>query len=188
MDVFSNDLAEDDHLIFADWAESVRRQGCLFVRLLRGEFGDAALAGHRLRATDLSPRAVARARRDASGFGVSLVPEVADLRQLAARVPGPFDAVLAGDEALPHLLTEVDQGRPAPTWRPSSGRGGLSPVSVRDDDRRLAERPRTRAAVRSVVGVALGRGADRCARRPEADTRRRRSSCKRGGQRFCPAL
>lgn len=158
---FYDDLADLYHLIFADWAASVRRQDRLLDRVIRAELGDTAhavldaacgigtqaiglaLAGHRLHAADLSPRAVARARREAAAFGVSLVAEVADLRRLAARVAGPFDAVLAGDNALPHLLSDADLERAVANMAAVLRPGGIVLASIRDYDQLRRDRPQT---------------------------------------------
>lgn len=40
---FYDDLSENDHLIFPDWAASVRRQGAVLDRLIRVEVGDRPL-------------------------------------------------------------------------------------------------------------------------------------------------
>ncbi len=70
---FYEQLADDYHLIFADWRESVRRQGEILDRLICAAMGDQAqtvldcacgigtqaiglaLHGYRVHATDLAP-------------------------------------------------------------------------------------------------------------------------------------
>jgi methylase of polypeptide subunit release factors len=101
---FYDRLAGQYHLIFADWREAVRRQGMVLNAVINAHRGPAplvvldcscgigtqaiglALHGHEVYATDLSPTAVAQARRHARSFGV------ADFRELAGRV---FDVILA---------------------------------------------------------------------------------------------
>ncbi|MBV9279172.1 MAG: methyltransferase domain-containing protein, partial [Chloroflexi bacterium] len=84
MQQFYDELAASYHLIFADWrGGSMPRQGEALDRLIRAGLGPPprsvldcscgigtqsiglALQGYRVRGTDLSPRAVERARREA---------------------------------------------------------------------------------------------------------------------------
>jgi 2-polyprenyl-3-methyl-5-hydroxy-6-metoxy-1,4-benzoquinol methylase len=170
---FYEQLAEDYHLLFLDWRQSVTRQGGLLDRLLRAELGpgphsllDAscgigtqalglASQGHRVHATDLSPNAVHRAAREAASLGVPLTTGVADLRTLEAQVPGTFDGVLSCDNALPHLLTDEDLLAAARGLAAKLRPGGLLVASTRDYDRLVQERPRSTQP--SVIDAPEGR-------------------------------
>ncbi len=101
-----------------------------------------ALAGHRVHATDLSPVAIERARREAIGFGAIVSLGVADLRALAEQVPGTFDVVLACDNALPHLLTDEDVRGAVGSMASKLRADGLFLASIRDYDQIVRERPR----------------------------------------------
>ncbi len=156
---FYDQLAADYHLLFADWRESVRRQGVALDRLVAAQLGPSRLAvldcscgigtqaiglalhGHAVHATDLSPEAVDQARRNAKEFGVALRFGVADVRRLAARVPGEFDVVLSCDNSLPHLLGDDDLLLAARNMRSKLRANGLFLASIRDYDRRARERP-----------------------------------------------
>jgi 2-polyprenyl-3-methyl-5-hydroxy-6-metoxy-1,4-benzoquinol methylase len=156
---FYDDLAGDYHLIFADWERAIAWQSEVIDRLIRTEIGTAAptvldcacgigtqaigLArrGYRVHATDVSPAAVERARREAERRQADLTFGVADLRTLDEQVDDKFDVVVAFDNALPHLLTSEDVRRAARAMASRLGRGGLLLVSIRDYDRILAERP-----------------------------------------------
>jgi SAM-dependent methyltransferase len=160
---FYDDLADRYHLIFADWDQSMRRQAAALDRLIQEALGPGphhildcacgigtqaiglALLGHRVHATDLSPRAVARARREADRRGASLSVAVADLRTLPDHVPGDFDVVLAADNALPHLLTDDDLHLAVANMAAKLRPGGFFLASTRDYDRLLEERPRAEA-------------------------------------------
>lgn len=156
---FYDDLSADYHLIFDDWRRSVVWQGETLDRLIRAERGagpcsilDAscgigtqaiglALRGHRVTATDLSPRAVERAAREAASFGVSLSTGVADLRTLD--VPGSFDVVISCDNALPHFDTDAEWLAALRAVRARLRSGGLFLASIRDYDQILRERARS---------------------------------------------
>jgi SAM-dependent methyltransferase len=155
---FYDALADEYHLLFADWDTSVRRQGEILDRLIASQLGppphrvlDAscgigtqaiglAQRGYPVHGTDISPIAVERAQREADRLGVALSTGVADLRALDA-VPGTFDAVISCDNALPHLLSDDDLGRAAHGMRSKLRDGGLLVVSIRDYDALAAEKP-----------------------------------------------
>jgi len=143
-DRFYDDLADEYHLIFADWEASIARQAAI----LRGLLGDArtvldaacgigtqalglAAAGYDVTATDMSAGAVARCAREARERGLELRTAVADLRTLDT---GVFDAVVCMDNALPHLLTEEDLARACAALHRSLVPGGLLLASIRDYD------------------------------------------------------
>src|ERR671914_170777 len=156
---FYDELAESYHLIFADWQGSMRRQAAALDRLIQAQLGagphailDCAcgigtqaiglsLLGHTVHATDLSPNAVARAEREAASRNASLTFGVADMRDLAVRVEGEFDVVLACDNALPHVLEDDDLRLAAENMFAKLRPGGLLLASIRDYDRLVEERP-----------------------------------------------
>jgi glycine/sarcosine N-methyltransferase len=181
---FYEGLAGDYHQLFADWRQSVERQGGVLEALLRRQgvppprslldcscgIGTQAiglaLRGYTVHATDLSPASVARAEREARALGASLTTGVADMRTLDTQVPGRFDAVLSCDNAVPHLLTDADLDAAARALAAKLVPGGVLLVSIRDYDTLRAAPPvhlraRHRLARRpahSLPGVGLGGG------------------------------
>ena len=160
---FYEHLASDYHLVYADWRRSVERQGETLDRLIRAALGPPprsvldctcgigtqaiglAARGYRVHATDLSPAAVERARREAASFGVSLTFGVADLRTLEAQVAGTFDVVLACDNSLAHLVRDADLRLAARNMWAKVQTGGLLLASMRDYDQLVQEQPRATA-------------------------------------------
>ncbi len=156
---FYDGLAGDYHLLFEDWPASARRQGEVLDRLLRRLLGESPLAvldcccgigtqaiglallGHRVHATDLSPQAVNRAAREAAAVGASLTLGVADVRTLQEQVEGVFDAVIACDNSLPHLLDDEDLRRGVAGMAAKLRPGGLFLATTRDYDALVKERP-----------------------------------------------
>ncbi|WP_406165517.1 class I SAM-dependent methyltransferase [Streptomyces sp. NBC_00996] len=151
---FYDELADDYHLIYADWDASMRRQGDALDALIsldRAAVLDCscgigtqaiglALRGHHVTGTDLSPRAAARAAREAAHRKVTLRTAAADMRSL----PFPdarFDAVVCADNALPHLLTEQDVHAALAEMRRVLRPAGLLLVSTRPYDELLRNRP-----------------------------------------------
>jgi glycine/sarcosine N-methyltransferase len=156
---FYDGLADEYHLLFADWDASVRRQGEILDRLIAGRLGPPphrvldcscgigtqaiglAGRGYRVHGTDISPAAVQRAQREAARLGVPLTIGVADLRALDA-VEGSFDVVLSCDNAVPHLPDDDDLRRAARGMWSKLRADGLLVVSIRDYDDLIARRPR----------------------------------------------
>ncbi|MEW2154725.1 class I SAM-dependent methyltransferase [Streptomyces sp. NPDC007189] len=151
---FYDSLADDYHLIYPDWAASVRRQGVVLDALVGRERAAVldcacgigtqaiglALRGHRVIGTDLSVRAAARAGREAAQWGATLPTAGADMRRLPFP-GGRFDAVVCADNSLPHLLTEPDVRAALAEMRRVLRPGGRLLVSTRPYDELLRERP-----------------------------------------------
>jgi SAM-dependent methyltransferase len=155
---FYDELAPDYDAIHSDWHASVRAQGAVLDRLIRGELGDApqrildcacgigtqaiglAVHGHDVLATDLAPVAVARARREADALGVPLATGVADFTRLAEQVEGTFACVLACDNSVAHLHGDDELARFASGVAAKLEPGGLALVSLRDYAPLVAER------------------------------------------------
>ncbi|MEV5687729.1 MULTISPECIES: class I SAM-dependent methyltransferase [unclassified Streptomyces] len=151
---FYDELADDYHLIYTDWDASIRRQGGALDALIgqdRAAVLDCscgigtqaiglALRGHRVTGTDLSPRAAARAAREAARRSLNLPTAAADMR----RLPFPdsrFDTVVCADNSLPHLLTEQDVRAALAEMRRVLRPAGLLLVSTRHYDDLLRDRP-----------------------------------------------
>jgi glycine/sarcosine N-methyltransferase len=157
---FYDHLAGEYHLIYADWHNAVRRQGAVLDRLLRAHLGEGphrildaacgigtqaiglALRGHDVRASDISAASVERAVHEAAALGVALDARVADLRDLSAHGDG-FDAVIACDNALPHLVEDDDLATACKSMFATLRPGGILVASIRDYD----EAVRARSAV-----------------------------------------
>ncbi len=151
---FYDELADDYHLIYPDWDASIRRQGVALDALIGQERAvlldcacgigtqaiGLALRGHRVTGTDLSPRAAARAAREAASRNVSLRTAAADMRRLPFP-DGRFDTVVCADNSLPHLLTEQDVHAALAEMRRVLRPDGLLLVSTRPYDDLLHDRP-----------------------------------------------
>ena len=157
---FYDDLAHYYHLLFDDWDDSLRRQESLLRGLLERELGSGAFrvldaacgigtqslamarAGHSVTGSDLSPAAVRRARREAAKRGLEIAFQVADMRVLSGYHAGPFDVVVALDNALPHLESEADMSAAVREMASLLEPGGLLIASVRDYESLAQAQPR----------------------------------------------
>src|SRR5207253_10768040 len=87
-----------------------------------------------LTASDLSAEAVERARREASRRSLDVAFSVADMRQAYTHHRRQFDLVLAGDNAVPHLLTDADLLTAFEQFFACTRPGGGCLLTVRDYD------------------------------------------------------
>jgi len=123
---FYDQLAPYYHLLYPNWEASSVRQSRGLAHVL-SEFGvapgsavlDAACGigtqalglaqlGFNVTAADLSPVAVARARNEARARDLAITFATADLRRLSSVFQNQFAAVLACDNAIPHLLSDEE--------------------------------------------------------------------------------
>ena len=156
---FYDDLADYQHLVFQDWNRSIAWQAGLFGPLLERDLaprplhildcacgiGTQALGlaarGHIVTGLDLSPAAIARAHREALARGLAIQFETADMRDLSTLPAAGFDAALAADNALPHLLDAHDLSLALAQIAARLRPGGLFLATIRDYDAVLAARP-----------------------------------------------
>jgi SAM-dependent methyltransferase len=151
---FYDELADDYELLFADWDASVRRQAQILLPLVgEGPILDVAaglgtqaiglaLAGRAVVARDLSPRLVERGRAQAARLGATLVAyEVGDMRQACAADRARFGAVIALDNALPHLEGDDELVAALAAGKSALAPGGAFVASIRDYDALARERP-----------------------------------------------
>jgi SAM-dependent methyltransferase len=156
---FYDGLADEYHLMFADWRHAVDWQGEALDALIRRLAGPGATTvldcacgigtqaiglakrGYRVTATDLSAAALARAIREANSFGVTLTGTVADFRALDEAVTEHFDIVVCLDNAISHLQEDAGLVAAARSMRGRLVPGGLLLISIRDYDALLAPKP-----------------------------------------------
>ena len=156
---FYDALASQYDKFYLDWESAVGEEGAFLKGIFDKEglgpsasvldcacgvgtqaIGLAAL-GYDVTASDVSAGEIEEAKRRAAEHGVSIRFRQADFRGLEQVFPEQFDAVVALDNALPHMLTAGDL---ALAVRSITGRvreGGLFLASIRDYDSILREKP-----------------------------------------------
>lgn len=156
---FYDDLAPYYHLIFADWNQSIGWQASILGPVIERATGKAAprvldcacgigtqvlgLAqrGHLVVGSDLSRSAIERARREAQQRRLSIDFHVADMTGLSSIPQTNFDAVLAADNALPHLLTSEQLQRALSEIAVKLADDGVLLATLRDYDSLIVTRP-----------------------------------------------
>jgi glycine/sarcosine N-methyltransferase len=158
-EAFYDALASDYHLLFPDWWTAAQWHGEVIAGVLADRdvrpparvldctcgVGTQALPlaalGYRTTGTDLSRRAIERARREARTRGIPVTLRRADVRRLRAAVTGRFDAVISCDNSLPHLLTDRDLEQALGSIRACLHDEGIFVASIRDYDYLRRTRP-----------------------------------------------
>lgn len=149
---FYDGWADEYHLIFDDWKQSIDRQGNVLDTLIQTRYGSKpqtlldctcgigtqsiglATHGYKVTASDLSSKAVERAINEAKNFGVALTGKVADLRSLDSVIKDQFDVVISCDNSLCHLLESEDLYLAAKQMKNRVSPGGLFLATIRDYD------------------------------------------------------
>ena len=148
---FYDDLAEYYDLIYADWVKSMARQGGAIAQMLEDLFPEEekgalrildvaagvrtqasplAELGFQVTARDLSPGSISRLSREATSRGLSIDAAPADMRSVSESVPGSFDAIIAFDNALPHLQTEAEIAATLRQFREMLPPGGVVLIAL----------------------------------------------------------
>jgi SAM-dependent methyltransferase len=156
---FYDRLARDYDLIYPDWEAAIASQSRAIDRIIR-DLGRTppldlldcacgigtqsiglALLGYRVLGTDLSPRAIHRARREARSRGVRIRFVEADLRALHKATCDSFDVVICCDNSLAHMMTSGDLARAARSIAARLKPSGFFIASIRDYDELTKTRP-----------------------------------------------
>ncbi len=176
---FYDALAADYDALFDDWWTAAQWHASVVDRMLRTHgvapasrvldcacgIGTQALGlaarGYEVTGTDVSGKALERARREAITHGIDAELVVSDMRELDTVVQPGFDAVIACDNALPHLLGDDDLDTAVGAIARVLAAGGVFLASVRDYDTLRVECPsglpamiHERAGRREIVGQA----------------------------------
>jgi glycine/sarcosine N-methyltransferase len=160
---FYDSLAAYYHLLFEDWDKAIHRQASVLQKLMPSSpagtplkildcacgIGTQAIGlaqmGHRVSASDLSPAAIERARKEATLRSLDIDFRVADMTSLEDFPDAAFDVVVALDNALPHL-NRMQLVHALSAIRSKLRSGGRLVASIRDYDQLPKERPSAQPA------------------------------------------
>jgi SAM-dependent methyltransferase len=149
---FYTKLASFYHLLYPDWEASIKQQALDLDSIIREYWpdqvktildaacgiGTQALGlvqlGYSVTASDLSSVAVERAKREAKARQLNFNFSVADMREVYRHHRQAFDLVIAGDNAVPHLLTDDDILAAFQQFYAATRPGGGCLITVRDYD------------------------------------------------------
>ncbi len=152
-------IAKHYRFLYADWAQSARRQSRALGSLLAANgaapgaavldcacgIGTQALGlaeqGYRLSCSDPSGRSVAELRREAGRRRLAVETRVCAFGGLQGSFASRFRAVIACDNAVPHLLAPQAVSDAAREMHGFLEQGGVLIVSTRDYDSILEKKP-----------------------------------------------
>jgi len=164
-------LAPLYHLIHLNWEESLQRHAGMLDSVIRENWGEASTVldvscgigtqaiglsqlGYDVTASDLSPEAVERAKREAAARNVSIAFSVADMRSVHDHHKREFEVVLSADNSVPHLLSDEDILAAFRQFHACIRPGGGCIVSVRDYEKEdLSKQQVIPYGIREEVGV-----------------------------------
>lgn len=160
---FYDDIAEVYRYIFPDWRASARRQGKTIDAILEAHgflparhtlydctcgigtqvFG-LAECGWKVHGTDLSPKAIEKARQYAPEFDMIFPPTFDVLDLLNPREKSTqYDVVVSLDNAVPHFMTDADLITGLTTMVDHLKDNGLLLIGIRDYDALIENPPYT---------------------------------------------
>jgi SAM-dependent methyltransferase len=152
MDDFYDQIAPFYHLIFADWEQSIERQATQLNSIIKEFWGDQvrtildvscgigtqalglAQLNYQVTGSDLSQKAIERAKTEAQKRGLAVNFSVADMRQAFDHHQRQFDLVISGDNAIPHLLADGELLTAFRQFYDCARPGGGCLITVRDYD------------------------------------------------------
>lgn len=156
-DDFYDQMATAYHLIFEDWDAAIERQKAVLSNLLptpsdTGTVLDCACgigtqalglaqAGYTVEGTDLSAGEIERAKKEASARGLFIQFRVDDMRLLTTSPKGGFGAIVALDNALPHLDSDDEIQTALLAMRDRLKPQGKLLISLRDYETLMKQRP-----------------------------------------------
>ncbi|HEX9161563.1 MAG TPA: class I SAM-dependent methyltransferase [Thermoanaerobaculia bacterium] len=146
---FYDGLAGLYHLIYEDWTGSIERQASAIDAVIREAaprardvadvacgIGTQALGlaarGYRVTASDIAGEAVRRATTEAAARGVQIDFRTDDMTRLSTYGAETADALVALDNAVPHLLSDAEIVNAFRQFFRVLRPGGVCVISVRD--------------------------------------------------------
>jgi SAM-dependent methyltransferase len=153
MSDFYDRLAGLYHLIYEDWDQAIARQAEQIEGIIRQRFGAGtrtildvscgigtqaiglAKRGFLVTASDLSERALERARAEARQRSLAIDFSICDMRSAFAHHGRQFDLVISADNSITHLLDDHDLLLALKQIRDCTRPGGGCLLTVRDYDK-----------------------------------------------------
>jgi SAM-dependent methyltransferase len=146
---FYDDLAPLYHVLFEDWNAGMERQGRELSAVIQDHWPNAssildvscgigtqaialAAKGYRVTGSDLSPKAVERARLEAQKRGLNIPFSICNMLSARSHHGGGFDLVISCDNALPHLLSDDEIHAALKQMFECTKPGGGCLVTIRD--------------------------------------------------------
>lgn len=149
---FYDELSAFYHLIYPDWEASIAAQAQSLDAIIRRCWGEhtrrildvscgigtqclgLAALGYRVTGSDVSEKAVARARREAAKRGLGIALSVCDMREVYALHASGFDVVLCADNSITHLQSDEEILAALASMRRCLRPGGGCLITVRAYD------------------------------------------------------
>ncbi len=155
---FYDQMSDFYHLIFwQGFDTSIQKHGELLDLIIQKEWGNRiaevldvscgigtqsiglAQRGYKVWGSDISSKAIARAKREAHARNVEIPFAVVDMRQVYNAYQRQFDLVISVDNSVPHLLTDDDILMAFRQFKKCCIPGGGCLITVRDYEKEDSE-------------------------------------------------
>jgi len=156
---FYDEMATQYDMLFQDWLETTKIQARILDKIIASYGFDKsiklldcacgigtqaiglAMLGYNVTASDLSDGELKEAEKRAKANRVTISFKQANFCKLAESFQKKFNAVIAMDNALPHMLTENDLHCAIESISKQTDNGGIFIASIRDYDELLKQKP-----------------------------------------------
>jgi len=156
---FYDEMSDHYHLIFEDWDRSIERQSFIIESMINRYGIDKensildcacgigtqtlglAKLGYHVIGSDISQKEVERAIKEAQARRVDVEFLKADFRFLSDVFKIKFDAIIAMDNALPHITSSQELEKALSSIYAHIEHGGIFVASIRDYDEILKTKP-----------------------------------------------
>lgn len=153
MNDFYDRLAPFYHIIYRDWDEAVEEQATQLSTVIHKYWGEQvqrildvscgiatqaiglAAKGYNVTASDLSPKAIERAKEEARLRNLNIGFSVCDMREAYHHHQSQFDVVISCDNSIPHLLNDDEILKALQQIYTCTRIGGGCLLTVRDYDK-----------------------------------------------------
>ena len=157
---FYDAFASSYHLIFQDWRKSIDYHARCISKVINSVYSIAnteinildcscgigtqaiglALLGYNVTGTDISPKAIKRAKKESEKLKTKIDFKVSDFRTLSKDIRRQFDIVISCDNALPHLLLATELVQTFAEISKVLKTGGYFIASIQDYDAIIDEK------------------------------------------------
>lgn len=156
---FYDNIASQYDKLFFDWDETTKEQSAILSSIFSengfnysAEILDCACGigtqaiglatlGYKVTASDISSAEIKEAKKRAEKRGLKICFKKADFCNLSQVFTKQFDVVIAMDNALPHMLTDISLENAIKSIVSQIRQGGIFVASIRDYDSLLKDKP-----------------------------------------------
>jgi len=154
---FYDKLSPFYHLIFPNWENSIKWQGKIIDDIIKSTWGDNSTSvldvscgigtqsiglanlGYSVKASDISPKEIKRAKKETIARGLDVSYSVSDMRNVSKDHSEKFDILISCDNSIPHLLSDQEILKAFKEFHKCLKTGGGCLITLRDYEKENRE-------------------------------------------------